>query len=57
MAVLGTSKCYAADKASLIARILLEDHIRGCVAHGIRSGEGDAHIGEVMEVIRRYMRS
>jgi len=43
--------------ADAVAGILLEDHIRGCVAHGIRSGEGDAHIGEVMEVIRRYVRS
>lgn len=96
MVVPRTSKSYAADKASLIARLnkmegqvrgirrmleddrycvdvlqqiaslrsagdavahmLLEDHIRGCVAHGIRSGEGDAHISEVMEVIRRYTR-
>jgi DNA-binding FrmR family transcriptional regulator len=36
---------------------MLEDHIRGCVAEGVRSGDGDAHIGEVMEVIRRYVRS
>jgi DNA-binding FrmR family transcriptional regulator len=43
--------------ADAVAGILLEDHIRGCVSHGIRSGEGDAHIGEVMEVIRRYVRS
>jgi DNA-binding FrmR family transcriptional regulator len=43
--------------ADAVAQILLEDHIRGCVSHGIRSGEGDAHIGEVMEVIRRYVRS
>jgi DNA-binding FrmR family transcriptional regulator len=97
MAVPRTSKSYAADKESLIARLskmegqvrgirrmveedrycvdvlqqiaslrsasdavaqlILEDHIRGCVSHGIRSGDGDAHIGEVMEVIRRYVRS
>jgi DNA-binding FrmR family transcriptional regulator len=44
----------AADAA---AQIILEDHIRGCVAHSLRSGDGDAHIGEVMEVIRRYVRS
>ena len=43
--------------AGAVAQIILEDHIRGCVAHGIRSGDGDAHIGEVMEVIRRYVRS
>lgn len=43
--------------ADAVAGILLEDHIRGCVAHGIRSGEGDAYIDEVMEIIRRYVRS
>ena len=42
--------------ADAMAGILLEDHIRGCVAHGIRSGEGDAHIDGVVEVIRRYVR-
>jgi DNA-binding FrmR family transcriptional regulator len=40
-----------------VAGILLEKYIRGCVAHGIRSDEGDAHIDEVMEVIRLYVRS
>jgi hypothetical protein len=43
--------------AHAVAGIFLEDHIRGCVAHGIRSGEGDAYIDEVMEIIRRYVRS
>ncbi len=43
--------------ADAIAQILLEDHIRGCVAEGVRSGDGSSHIGEVMEVIRRYTRS
>lgn len=43
--------------ADAVAQILLEDHIRGCVSEGVRSGDGDAHIGEVMEVIRRYARS
>ena len=43
--------------ADAIAHILLEDHIHGCVTEGVRSGDGDSHIGEVMEVIRRYTRS
>ncbi len=43
--------------ADAVAQILLEDHIHGCVAAGVRSGDGDAHIGEVMEAIRRYVRS
>ena len=43
--------------ADAVAHILLEDHIRGCVSEGIHGGDGDAHIGEVMEVVRRYVRS
>lgn len=43
--------------ADAVSQILLEDHVRGCVSQGIRGGDGDAHIGEVMEVIRRYVRS
>lgn len=43
--------------ADAVAQILLEDHVRGCVMEGVRAGDGDAHIGEVMEVIRRYVRS
>jgi DNA-binding FrmR family transcriptional regulator len=43
--------------ADAIAGIILEDHIRGCVTESVRTGEGDAHIAEVMAVIRRYVRS
>ncbi len=43
--------------ADAVAQILLADHIRGCVTEGIRRGDGDDHIVEVMEVIRRYVRS
>jgi DNA-binding FrmR family transcriptional regulator len=43
--------------ADAVAQIILADHIRGCVSNSIRSGDSDAHIGEVMEVIRRYVRS
>ena len=43
--------------ADALAQMLLEDHIRGCVSDSIRNGDGDAHVGEVMEVIRRYVRS
>ena len=43
--------------ADAVAQILLEDHIRGCVMEGVHAGDGDAHVGEVMEVIRRYVRS
>lgn len=40
-----------------VAQLLMESHIRGCVAEGIRSGDGDAHITEVMRALRRYMQS
>lgn len=35
---------------------LLEDHTRGCVRGAIRSGEGDASITELMEVVRKFNR-
>ncbi|MBX6377693.1 MAG: metal-sensitive transcriptional regulator [Clostridia bacterium] len=34
---------------------LLEDHLRGCVAHAIRTGEGEASIDEMMEVVRQFL--
>ncbi len=43
--------------ADAVAQILMEDHIRGCVSDGIRGNDGDAHVAEVMAVIRRYVRS
>jgi DNA-binding FrmR family transcriptional regulator len=42
----------AADQVRLL---LLEDHIDGCLTHAITSGEGEAYVAEVMEVIRRSM--
>jgi CsoR family transcriptional regulator, copper-sensing transcriptional repressor len=42
----------AADEVSLM---LLEDHIDGCLAHAIDSGEGAPYVSEVMSVVRRAM--
>lgn len=39
-----------------IGYLLLRDHLAHCVAEGVRSGEGDAYLDEVMEVIRGYSR-
>ncbi|MHB1526702.1 MAG: metal-sensitive transcriptional regulator [Candidatus Dormibacteria bacterium] len=39
-----------------IGYLLLRDHLAHCVADGVRRGEGDAYLDEVMEVIRGYSR-
>jgi CsoR family transcriptional regulator, copper-sensing transcriptional repressor len=36
-----------------VALLLLEDHISGCLAHAIESGQGEPYVGEVMAVVRR----
>jgi DNA-binding FrmR family transcriptional regulator len=40
----------AADQVSML---LLEDHISGCLAHAIDSGQGGPYVDEVMTVVRR----
>jgi CsoR family transcriptional regulator, copper-sensing transcriptional repressor len=42
----------AADEVALV---LLEDHIDGCLAQAIESGEGAPYVSEVMSVVRRAM--
>ena len=42
----------AADGVSLL---LLEDHIDGCLAHAIETGQGEPYVTEVMEIVRRAM--
>lgn len=39
-----------------IGYILLREHLGHCVADGIRRGEGDEYLDEVMEVIRGFAR-
>lgn len=41
--------------ADQVALLLVEDHISGCLAHAIESGEGPPYIEEVMTVVRRLM--
>ncbi|HSO07244.1 MAG TPA: metal-sensitive transcriptional regulator [Pelomicrobium sp.] len=35
---------------------LLEDHTHGCVKGAIRSGDGEAAIAELMDVVRKFAR-
>ncbi|PZP53568.1 MAG: transcriptional regulator [Azospira oryzae] len=39
-----------------VAMQLLEDHTQGCVKNAIRSGDGEAAIAELMEVMRKFAR-
>jgi len=41
--------------ADQVALLLLEDHIDGCLAHAIETGEGQPYVDEVMAVVRRTM--
>jgi DNA-binding FrmR family transcriptional regulator len=42
----------AVDAVSLL---LMEDHVAGCLATAVRTGEAAAYTEEVMEVVRRSM--
>ena len=41
--------------ADAVAMILLEDHVKGCVADGLRSGK-EERVEEVVGVIRKYLK-
>ena len=41
--------------ADQVALLLVEDHIDGCLAHAIESGQGQPYVDEVMAVVRRAM--
>ncbi len=41
--------------ADQVALALLEDHIDGCLAHAIETGQGQPYVEEVMTVVRRAM--
>ncbi len=42
----------AVDAVSLL---LMEDHVAGCLATAVRTGEAQTYTEEVMEVVRRSM--
>ncbi len=41
--------------ADAVAMILLENHLKGCVADGLRTGKED-RVDEAVGVIRRYLK-
>jgi DNA-binding FrmR family transcriptional regulator len=40
-----------------VALLLLEDHLKGCTAEAIRAGDGEGHVREVMDIMRRFVRT
>lgn len=38
-----------------VSMLLMEDHVHGCVASAVKSGDADVLTDEVMEVVRRGM--
>ncbi len=36
---------------------ILDDHVNGCVQAAVQGGEGEAKVSELLEAIRRYVRS
>lgn len=41
--------------ADQVALLVVEDHIDGCLAHAVATGQGEPYVAEVMEVLRRAM--
>ena len=41
--------------ADAVAMIVLEDHVRGCVADGLRTGR-DEKVDEMIEVLHKYLK-
>ncbi|HEX9634803.1 MAG TPA: metal-sensitive transcriptional regulator [Candidatus Limnocylindria bacterium] len=41
--------------AEQVALLLLEDHISGCLAHAVETGQGKPYVDEVMAVVRRTL--
>lgn len=39
--------------ADQVALLVLEDHVAGCLAHAIQTGQGEPYVDEVMAVVRR----
>ena len=49
----------AAARRALDATALriLDDHVNGCVRAAVQGGEGEAKVSELLEAVRRYVRS
>lgn len=37
-----------------VSMILLEDHTRHCIHEAVEQGQGDAHIKELIQVLKKY---
>ena len=48
-----TALCAATEEVSLL---MLQSHIEGCVANAIREENGEAHIKELMDILKKAMR-
>ena len=48
-----TALAAAIDEVSLL---ILESHIEGCVTNAIRGEQGEAHIRELMQTVRKAMK-
>lgn len=48
----------AAVRAALnkVGMMLLEGHARGCMQAAVRRGEGDVAVGELMDVLEKFVR-
>lgn len=40
-----------------VSLILIENHMKGCLTDAVHEGKGEEKIGEMMEVLRRYIKS
>ena len=40
-----------------VALVLLEDHLKGCAAGALRAGDGESHVREVVDIVRRFVRT
>lgn len=43
--------------ADSVALLLLEDHLKGCTADAMRAGDGESHVREVVDIVRRFVRT
>lgn len=39
------------------AQVILEDHVNGCVRDALNGGDAEAKTAELLEAVRRYVRS
>lgn len=40
-----------------VSLLLMENHLASCVSDAVREGKGEEKIGEIMDVLKHYMRT